>query len=182
MKLIACHIALLVACSTDPASNLVAISLNARSIETPGPGLTLEKPIMSETGNPYGAFISAAEARLGTETSEIDIERLTLQLGDESTNVTALEQVCTGNLSFELTLEGTNDTFVFGQATNPRGAGPVEVTVTHRSFTPQRDDAANFAALRSGRFKLVLHAAAATDFPTRNAEASLVLTFTLTAL
>ena len=181
LKLIVCTVALLVACGEQNPSNLVSISLSAKSSETPGPGLTLEKSIVSEAGNPYEAFITEAEARLGKETSRIDIERLTLQLGDESTNVTALEQVCAGHLSFELTLEGTNDTFVFGEAMDPNGAGPVDVTVTHRSFTPQRDDVRNFAALRSGRFKLVLHAAAAAGFPTQNADASLVLTFTLAA-
>lgn len=129
MKLIVCAIPLLAAClvacsEQEPPSSLVAISLQAKSSDVPGPGLTLEKQIMTEAGNPYEAFIADAEARLGKETSRIDFERLTLRLGDDSTKVTALEQVCAGHLYFELTLEGSNDTFVFGEAMAPSGAGP----------------------------------------------------------
>src|SRR5256885_7155216 len=91
----------LAACGSDPVSFSapVGINLKAKSSDVSGTSLTENKEINTESGNPYGAFVTDARAKLGgKDPSVIELSGLTLLLGGTSTGVTTLDQVFTGDV------------------------------------------------------------------------------------
>ena len=172
---------LLAACGDDPVnySAPVGIELKVKSGEvTSSNALTPEKGITTESGNPYGAFVSAAEDKLGHSPSRIELEEVTITLGAQSTNVTGLEQVMTGDVYVQFLTNDTNNTFVAAHWPSPAGLGPVE---GHSSFDWDAVGDPDVEKMLGGSFKVVLNAPAAPDFATKGAEASLQLTFTFSA-
>ena len=140
--------------------------------------LTPEKGITTESGNPYGKFISDAQAKLGHDPSLIELEKVTITLGAQSTNVTGLEQVMTGDVYVSFLTNDTNNTFVAAHFGSPTGLGPFE---GHSSFDWNAIGEPDVAKMLGGSFKVVLNAPAATEFSTKGAEAVLQLTFTFSA-
>lgn len=169
------------ACGDDPVtySAPVGIELKAKSGEvTSDNTLTPEKSITSESGNPYGKFVSDAQARLGRDPSAIEIDEVTLQLGAQSVNVASLEQVMTGDVYVRFLTNDTNNTFVAAHWGSPTGLGPVE---GHSQFDWSMIGAPDVEKMLGGSFKVVLSAPAAAEFAAKGAEASLQVTFTFTA-
>jgi hypothetical protein len=174
-------IALLAACGDDPVnySAPVGIELKVKSGEVSASNaLTPDKGITTESGNPYGAFVSEAENTLGGPPGSIVLEKVTIQLGAQSTNVTSLEQVMTGDVYVQFLTNDTNNTFVAGKWTNPTGLGPVE---GDSQFDWGAVGSQDVDKMLGGSFKVVLNAPATADFSTKGAEASLQLTFTFSA-
>jgi hypothetical protein len=172
---------LVAACGDDPVnySAPVGIELKAKSGEvSANNSLTPEKSINTESGNPYGAFITEAKNKLGHDPSTIELDKVTMTLGAQSTNVTALEQVMTGEVFVKFLTNDTNNTFNAGKWTSPMGQGPVNGEVLFDYDMVGDPDVAKFLG---GSFKVVLNAPAAADFATKGAEASLQVTFTFTA-
>jgi hypothetical protein len=181
MKLTLLAIATLAACGDDPVSFSapVGIELKVKSGEVNASNaLTPEKGITTESGNPYGKFISDAQAKLGGDPGSIELEKVTIQIGAQSTNVTALEQVMTGDVYVQFLANDSNNTFVAGKWTNPTGLVPVE---GDSQFDWGAVGAQDVDKMLAGSFKVVLNAPAATDFSTKGAEAVLQLTFTFSA-
>jgi len=169
------------ACADDPVSYSapVGIELKVKSGEvTANNALTPEKGITTESGNPYGKFVADAEAKLGKPPGLIDLEKVTIQLGAQSNNVTALEQVITGDVYVQFLTNDTNNTFVVGHWPSPTTIGPVE---GHPSLDWTAIGDADVDKMLGGSFKVVLNAPAAADFSTKGAEAVLQLTFTFSA-
>jgi hypothetical protein len=170
----------LVACGDDPLSYSapVAINLKAESGQVNGTAISDEKGITTESGNPYGAFIGEAKAQIKRDPSRIELETLDLLLGAQSTGVTALEQIYTGDVDVLFLMNDTNNTYTAGRIANPTGAGPAEVDVLFES-----DDVADqdFVKLVGGSFKVVIRGTAAADFATKGAKAELQLTFEFAA-
>ena len=81
----------LTACGDDPVSysSPVGINLKAESGAVSGTAISDEKGITTESGNPYGAFVTEARKALGRDPSRIELDGLTLTLGANSTGVTA---------------------------------------------------------------------------------------------
>jgi hypothetical protein len=173
-------LALLAACGDDPInySAPVGIELKAKSGEVSNNTLTPEKGINTESGNPYGAFINDAKAKLGREPGRIALEEIAITLGAQSNNVGALEEVVTGDVYVQFLTNDTNNTFVVGHWPSPTDLGPVE---GHPSFDWDMVGDPDVAKFLSGSFKVVLNAPAAAGFSTKGAEASLQLTFTFAA-
>jgi hypothetical protein len=171
----------LAACGDDPVnySAPVGIELKVKSGEvTSSNALTPEKSITTESGNPYGAFISEAENTLGHDPGDIEIESITISLGAQSTNVTALEQVMTGDVYVKFLTNDTNNTFTVAHFASPTG----QEATGHPSFSMATDvGEPDVEKIVGGSFKVVLNAPAAADFSTKGAEAVLQLTFTFTA-
>jgi len=171
----------LAACGDDPVnySAPVGIELKAKSGDVVNAAINENKGITTESGNPYGAFITDARNRLGgRDPSHIELDQLTLTLGGQSTNVSSLEQVMTGDCAVSFLTNDTNNTFVAGHFMNPMGVGPVGGSVT---FDWTQVGAPDVAKMLGGSFKVVLTAPAAAGFDTKGADASLQLTFTFTA-
>jgi hypothetical protein len=206
--LLALPILVLAACGDDPVqfSEPVGIELKAKSGDVVNSTVDANKGITTESGNPYGAFVTEAKAKLGkdpssievdkvtltlskfvadamaklggAQPSSIEVDKVTLTLGAQSTNVSALEQVVTGDVYVQFLTNDTNNTFVVAHFASPTGPGPVE---GHTSFDWSQVGTPDVDKMLGGSFKVVLRGPAATGFETKGAEASLQLTFTFTA-
>ena len=168
------------ACSDDPVSYSapVGITLKAKSGDVSGTTITEDKSITTETSNPYGAFVNDARVKLGHDPLRIEVDRLTLTLGAQSTGVARLEDVFTALVDVSMIMNDTNNTYVIGAVTSPIGPGPVELDVSldGRTISPQ-----DFVKYLGGSFKVVARGTAATGFSAKGAEATLQLTFTYAA-
>jgi hypothetical protein len=158
----------------------VGINLKTKASDAKDGVVNSEKGITSETGNPYGAFITDARGKLdGRDPARIEISSLTLLLGAQSTGVTALEQVFTGQVDVFFVMNDTNNSYPVGNIKNPTGSGSEEITVTFDSDTISGVDRSK---LLSGAFKTTLRGPAAASFaPPSTAEANLQLTFAFEA-
>lgn len=171
---------MLIGCGDDPVSFSmpVGINLKAKSGDVSNTVISEEKQITTESGNPYGAFVSDAQSKLGTDPGRIEISAATLILGAQSTNVTKLEDVYTGDVDVAFITNDSNNTYDVGHVLNPAGVGPVALTVV---FDAEAVAPADFEKFLTGSFKVVIRGTAATGFSTKGAEAALQVTFTFAA-
>lgn len=176
-------LAVVAACGDDPLrySEPVAINLKAKSADTTGGVVSDEKGINTESGNPYGKFVTDAKAQLGgRDPGSIELEATTVLLGAGSTGVTRLGEVYTGNVELLFEMNDTNNSF-------PAAAGPIAATdaggpITLASgFGSDGVGSADYAKLLSGSFKVVIRGPAATDFMTKGADADIQVTMTFVA-
>jgi hypothetical protein len=171
------------ACSDDPVSYSapVGINLKAKSGDTTNSVVSDEKGITTESGNPYGKFISDARAALGGhDPARIEIEGVELLLGARSTGVTRLGEIFDGELTVLFRMDSTDNSFVAAsrQITADTGGGPIALGVSFDSNRLAGDD---WTKLLGGSFKVVVRAPAAADFEDKGAEADLQVTFTFGA-
>jgi hypothetical protein len=176
--------ALLAACggNNDPVSfsQPVGISLSVASKDVVSAAVSAEKNINTENGNPYGAFTSAARARLGgRDPSHIAVAGATLELlTATSTGVTALEPVFAGPVTVAFQASASGAVYPVGQVMNPMGAGPVTLAV---AFDSESLPAADRAAITQGQFKVVVGGSAASGFAGASATADLQATLMFVA-
>ena len=170
----------LAACGADPISysTPVGIQLKAKSSDVTNSTITDDKAITTESGNPYGKFVTDAQTKLGKSPTRIEIDALTMTLGAQSTGVTALDQVFTGDVDVALITNDTNNTYDVGHVMNPTGVGPVDVGVV---FSSAAVSPADYVKILGGSFKVVARGPAAAGFSTKGAEVNLQLTFTFAA-
>ena len=170
----------LAACGDDPVnySAPVGIEVKTKSGEVVNNSITVEKSITTESGNPYGKFVDDARNALGRDPGNIVLDKVTILLGAQSTNVTMLEQVVTGDVYVKFLINDTNNTYPVGHWPSPTGPGPV---TGHASFELAMVAEQDIAKVIGGGFKVALTSPAAADFSTKGAEASLQLTFTFSA-
>lgn len=153
----------LAACSDDPVSYSapVGINLKAKGDDVKNGVVVDEKNITTESGNPYGAFVSEARKRLGREPGRIEVSSASLLLGATSKGVTTLEQVLTGRVDLQFVMNDTNNTFLVGHLMGPTGPGPRAFTV---DFAPSGLQGADWQKLLGGSFKVVLRGTAVSSF------------------
>ena len=171
------------ACGDDPVeySQPVGINLKAKSSDTTNNTVSNDKGINTESANPYGAFVTAAKAKLdGKDPSHIAIDKVALFLGATSTNVTRLGEVFDGTVDVVFVINDSNNSY-------PAAAGPVPATTGAGpvALDPSFDSSAlpdfDYIKLLGGGFKVVLRGPAAAGFMAKGAEADLQVTFTFTA-
>lgn len=183
IRLIGCTLLVILAvgCGDDPVSYSapVAINLKAKSADTVNNVVSNEKGITTESGNPYGAFITDARRELGRDPGSIDIERVELLLGASSTGVTTLGEVFTGNVELLFQMNDSNNSYpaAAGTIDATTSSGPVSLDTTFDPAVPDAD----YAKLVGGGFKVVLRGDAAAGFSTKGADADLQVTFTFAA-
>jgi len=170
---------LLAACGgDDPVSYSapVGINLKAKSGDVKSGVINNEKGITTEQSNPYGAFVNAARGALGgRDPVRITVTSITLALGGKSKNVLALEEVFAGEVEVLFLMDGTTkNSFKAGHVADPTGSGPVSMAI---DFGPEQLNPADYDALLSGSFKVVIRGAAATGFDGKDADADLLTTF-----
>jgi len=126
MKPICLMMLALAACGTDPVSYSapVGINLKVKSGDVLSNAISDQKGITTESGNPYGAFVSDAQRKLGRDPTRIEIDQLTLTLGAQSTGVTKLEEVYTGDVDVAFIMNDTNNTYDAGHVMNPMESAP----------------------------------------------------------
>jgi hypothetical protein len=168
------------ACGSDPVSysEPVGIELKVKSGDVANSAISDGKAITTESGNPYGVFVNDAQTKLGANPSRIEIDELTLALGAQSTGVTTLDQIFTGDVDVALIVNDTNTTYDAGHITNPTGVGPLAVDVT---FAGDAVAPADFTKMLTGSFQVVVRGTAAPMFSSKGAEAILQTTFTFAA-
>ncbi len=136
-----------------------------------------DKSVSTESGNPYGMFLSQARATLGRAPAAVVVDRVTLTLGRDTTGVTAFEQILGGPLT--VYLASSRSTVNIGTVAQPTGAGPVEVviTATRDTLAPINSD------LVQGSFKVGIRVPAAASLPRSfDAKVATVLYFRALAL
>lgn len=157
----------------------VAINLKAKSGDVLQNVVSDTKSMSSQMGNPYGAFISAAQQKLGRDPSRIEITALAIRLdAADSTGVTRLEEVFTGQVDVLFVINDTNDTYHVGQVVNPAGTDPVLVTV---DFDSTKVSSVDYQKLLNGSFSVVVRGPASSSFATANAQANIETGFTFAA-
>ena len=157
----------------------VGVNLNARSGDVRSGTLSREEVITAEPGNPYGAFINDAWQKFGNKSpSRIEVQSITLALGGQSTGVSALEQVFTGEVDVLFVMNDSGNSFNAGHVVNPTGTGPVTLSV---DFDPTKVVGVDFGNLLSGSFNVVVRGSAAAGFSTRSATANLQTSITFKA-
>lgn len=170
------------ACADDPVeySEPVSINLKAKSSDTVGGVVSDEKGITTESGNPYGAFVSDAQRELGRDPRRIDLSSASLTLGANSTGVTRLGEVFTGNVEVLFEMNDTNNTFpaAAGTIAADAGGGPITIDTVFDSGAPGSED---YEKMLSGSFKLVMRGPAGSDFETKGADADIQVTLTFVA-
>jgi hypothetical protein len=67
--------------------------------------------------------VSDATTKIGKAPTSIEIDTLTLVLGANSTNVTALEDVYAGDVDVAFIMNDTNNSYDVGHITDPKGRG-----------------------------------------------------------
>lgn len=172
---------LMVGCGDDPVSfsQPVTITLKAKSGDVTNAVVSDEKSITTESGNPYGSFVSDAQAALdGNDPSRIEIDSVSLLLGGQSTGVTSLDEIFGGQVDVLFVMNDSNNSHPAAEVVAPTGAGPVTLSSI---FDSDAMADADFGKLIQGSFKVVIRGPAATSFETKGADADLQLTFAFTA-
>jgi hypothetical protein len=170
------------ACSDDPVSYSapVGINLKAKSSDTMNGVVSDDKGITTESGNPYGAFTTAAKQELGgKDPSRIEIDKVVLLLGASSTGVTRLGEVFDGPVEVLFQINDSNNSYPAATSLVPGSTG------SSAEIAPAFDSDAlpefDYLKLLGGGFKVVLRGPATTGFSTKGADADLQVTFTFAA-
>ena len=171
------------ACGDDPVrfSEPVGINLKAKSADTTGGVVSDEKGITTESGNPYGKFVSDARAALGgADPARIELEGLTLTLGAGSTGVARLGEVFTGQVDVQFIMNDTDNVVPAGGGMIAATAdgGPLDLEAT---FTSDGVASVDWTKLLGGSFKVAIRGPAGADFETKGADADLQLTLSFVA-
>ncbi len=173
----------LVACGgDDPVSYSapVGINLKAKSDDVTNGVVTDDKGINTESGNPYGAFVTDARAEIGADPGLIDVAGVDLFIGANSTGVTKLGEVFAGQVDVLFEMNDTNNSYTVasGAISADSGAGPIGADVT---FAADEVPDLDYAKLLAGSFKVVVRGPAAPGFATAGADVDLQVTLTFAA-
>ena len=137
-----------------------------------------EKNINTESGNPYGAFASAAREEVGGDPSRIVVESTTISISDGS-DIADLDAVFDSvEISFIMNGSDTAYSVATGTITVGAGPGPSELDV---SFDSDDLAEAEYPDLAGGSFKVVIEGEVADGFVAAGDNADLEAVFTFTA-
>jgi hypothetical protein len=181
---LALALALSPACGSDDHavshSAPVGINLKVKADEAAKSGTSqADKGINTESGNPYGKFVSDARAHLMRDPGRIEVQSVKLMLGAGSKGVTALEQALSGKVEVLFLMSDTNNTFAVAEVMDPKGPGPIGMRIVFDPVAPKGED---YTRLLNGSFKVVLRAPAPPTLTgKKDFEADLQVTFELAA-
>ncbi len=169
----------LTACGGDDVvsySDPVGIHLAIADGDVDGSTAYDEKNINTESGNPYGVFVTAARDAVG-EPSRIVVDATSIEIGAGS-DVADVDAVFDGPIEVS---------FVMSEAAYPvagltivagDGPGPIELDV---DFDSDVLSEADYGDLTAGSFKVVLEGEVADDFVDLGVTADFEVVFTFTA-
>ena len=170
-------------CGADPVSFSapVGISLKAKSSDTANGVISEEKGITTESGNPYGAFVTSARQALGgRDPSRIEIETVDLYLGAGSTGAATLGAVFEGTVDVVFQINDTNNSYPAASGTVSAGTSAGPAGLSPRLDTGTQPDF-DYLKFLGGSFKVALRGPASATFATGNANVDLELRFTFSA-
>lgn len=166
------------ACGEDAVSHsdIVGIEVKADADKVVNDTISDEKNINTESGNPYGAFITEAQNALGADPGRIEITSVTIQLND-SVGVAALNEIFDGDVDivFQMPTSGDEVRVASGAVSaETEGAGPYELIV---EFDSDQLNDANYADLIAGSFKVLYRAPANAAYAGSGAKTDLQINF-----
>jgi hypothetical protein len=167
------------ACTGEEAvsySDMVGIEVKADADKVVADNISDEKNINTESGNPYGAFITAAQNELGADPGRIEITSVTIQLND-AVGVSALNEIFDGDVDviFQMPTSGDEVRVASGLVgADTQGGGPIELIV---EFDSDSLNDANYADLIAGSFKVLYRAPANPAYAATSAKTDLQITF-----
>jgi len=180
IRFIAPVIVTLAACGSDPVSYSapVGINLKAKSADTVGGVVSDDKNITTESGNPYGAFVSAATDELGRDPGAIDVDAVSIFLGANSVGVTALGEIFNGPVDVLFIMNDTSNSYPVATVAMDAGttAGPIDLDINFAGVSE-----VDYPKLLTGSFQVVARGPAAPSFETKGADADLQVTLTFAA-
>jgi hypothetical protein len=180
VRFIAPLMIVLAACGSDPVSYSapVGINLKAKSADTTGGVVSDEKGITTESGNPYGAFVSDATERLGRDPGAIDVDGVTIFLGANSVGVTSLGEIFVGPVEVLFIMNDTNNSYPVATVAMDAAtaAGPIALDIDFPGVSE-----IDYPKLLNGSFQVVTRGPAAPSFETKGADADLQITLTFAA-
>lgn len=167
----------------DPVSHSapVGINLKADSDKVVGTNVTDQKNINTESGNPYGAFVTEAGNVLGHAPGRIEVVGVSILMAADSTGVSMLNEIFNGRVDVMFEMPTLGDTIPVGHAiidANTTGRGPLELEIDFDSSNLAPE---NFADLLGGGFNVVYSGVVASGYSTLAAKADLQITFTFEA-
>ncbi len=170
------------ACSDDAInySEPVGITLQFKSGDVVAGRILIDKNINTESGNPYGAFVKTAETKIGRAPGRIDVTVVTLTVESSSKQVTQLGEIFAGDCKLGFVLNTGNVPLAVAARTMTAadGAGPIALPAT---FDSAALDAAQYAQLVAGSFKVSMDCLTASTFAGKGATADLKATFSFGA-
>lgn len=170
----------LAACNDDPVAFSAPVTLNLKL----GPNDVVagvvhgEKNINSESGNPYGAFVSDAKAQLaGQRPSAIAVTGATVTLAPSS-QVATLDNIFANDLAIAFVINDSNNEYL--AATGEPAAGAT-ISVLTEQFDSGTMPEFDYLKLVDGSFKTIVRGPAASDFVANGADGDLALTIQFAA-
>ncbi len=166
-------------CGDDPVAYSTPVAVNIKpKADVEHTTVDEGKAVTTENGNPYGAFVTQARARLGRDPMQITIEQMTLTLGAGSTGVTSLEEVFAGDAQVLLVMNDTNNSYPVGVFPAPTGTGPLG---GHVAFVEVAPDSPDYGKLLTGSFQVFIRGPAAATFLQDGPKADLQVALTFAA-
>jgi hypothetical protein len=169
-------------CGDDPVSYSapVALNLKIQSGDVDQGVASDDKGINTESGNPWGAFVADAQAELGADPGDIDLDEITVLLGATSTNVTELREIFDGTVDVQFEMNDSDNiypvaTTVIDDDLEGRESG-FDVSFDYAEFTG--DD---LTRLLGGAFKVVIAGPADPAYEAADGDADLQLTLRFSA-
>lgn len=181
LKMLAVSSLVFTACTDAPQSysDPVGIELKIKSGDVDRGMIIDDKAITTESANPYGQFVNAAQFELGAAPTSIEVTRVQLRLDQSSINVGELADVFAENVEVDFVMNDSDHTYVVAQGTVLPGiTDPLELDVI---FDSAAMDLIDYDRMVNGNFKVVVVGRANPDFQIKNATADLMTTFEFAA-
>lgn len=174
-------VACLAGCGDDEVSysEPVGIHLAVSDGDVSGTTAIDEKNINTESGNPYGAFATAAREAVGGEPSRITVDGTTVAIAAGS-DFSDLDAVFDGPVDISFVMNGSDVSYEVASGVVALGDGPGPLALEVLFDSDDLADA-DFSDLADGSFKVVLEGEVAEDFVGIGDTADLEAVFTFTA-
>jgi hypothetical protein len=170
-----------VACSDDPVnySAPVGLKLNLQTSNVDTGVFSDEKNVNTESGNPYGAFVSGAREALGGDPGRIELTGATIAMSSGTTGAASLGEVFAGEVELSFELDAVLVPIAHLNVTTANTTlGPVDMVV---DFDFGALTEAQVTALIGGGFKVVATGPATEAFSTGTVDGLLELSLTFAA-
>ena len=155
--------------------------MKIQSSDVAGDGTVIEdKSITTESGNPWGAFITAARATIGGDPSDIVLDAAVLTLLPSSTNVTELGEVFDGSVTLEFEMNSSKTLFTVADGIVSGSELGTEFALG-TGFDFDLLTTGDVTDLLGGSFKVVLTAPTEAGFVGLDADADLEVVLTFSA-
>lgn len=163
-------------------SDVVDLKFTIASGDVDGDGnIGEDKNVNTESGNPYGAFIAAAQEEVGGDPARIVLDDVALTLEANSTNVALLGEVFAGNTSITFETNSGTKYVVATRAFVAADPATIAFEAVETELSANANTAEKYTEIVGGQFKVGVEGVAAAGFAAANASANLTISLSFTA-